>query len=44
MGLIKSAGQPHGILFPEKIQSKYWRLDRPNVEGAMHIWTQQSPI
>jgi predicted GH43/DUF377 family glycosyl hydrolase len=43
MGLISLPDNRNGILFPEKIQGKYWRLDRPNVEGAMHIWTQQSP-
>lgn len=43
MGLISLPDNRNATLFPEKIGGKYWRMDRPNVEGAQHIWTQQSP-
>ncbi len=43
MGLISWPDNRNGVLFPEKIGGKYWRLDRPNVRGAMDIWTGQSP-
>lgn len=43
MGLISEPDNRNGVFFPEKIQGKYWRLDRPNVDGRMHIWTMQSP-
>lgn len=43
LGVICWPDNRNGVLFPEKINGKYWRLDRPNVERAMDIWTGQSP-
>jgi predicted GH43/DUF377 family glycosyl hydrolase len=43
LGLITWPDNRNVVIFPEKIQGKYWRLDRPNVPGAMHIYTGQSP-
>lgn len=43
MGLISWPDNRNGVLFPEKINGKYWRLDRPNVDKAMDIWCGQSP-
>ncbi len=43
LGLISWPDMRNGVLFPEKINGMYWRLDRPNVENASDIWAGQSP-
>jgi beta-1,4-mannooligosaccharide/beta-1,4-mannosyl-N-acetylglucosamine phosphorylase len=43
LGLISEPDNRNGVLFPEKIDGRYWRLDRPNVDNAQDIWVQQSP-
>ncbi len=42
-GLISLPDDRNAVLFPEKINGKYWRMDRPNVKGATDVWVQQSP-
>jgi len=42
LGLISGPDNRNGVLFPEKIGGKYWRLDRPNV-GTYDIWAASSP-
>ncbi len=41
--LISWPDNRNGVLFPEKIGGMYWRLDRPNVPNASHIFVGQSP-
>lgn len=44
MGLISEPDNRNGVLFPEKINGKYQRIDRPNTGGkGGEIWTQSSP-
>ena len=43
LGLISWPDNRNGVLFPAKIGGKYWRMDRPNVDRALDIWTGQSP-
>lgn len=43
LGLISWPDNRNGVLFPRKINGMYWRLDRPNVERAMDVFTGQSP-
>jgi beta-1,4-mannooligosaccharide/beta-1,4-mannosyl-N-acetylglucosamine phosphorylase len=39
--LISLPDNRNGVLFPEKIGGKYWRLDRPN-DNSFDIWCCQS--
>lgn len=41
-GLIMPPDNRNGVLFPEKINGKYWLLHRPNVGGNMDIWISES--
>ncbi len=42
--LISLPDNRNGVLFPEKIRGKYFRLERPNSgAGNKHIWMQSSP-
>lgn len=43
LGLISGPDNRNGVLFPEKINGKYYRLDRPNSDQNNEIWTQSSP-
>jgi len=40
-GLIMGPDNRNGVLFPEKINGKYWLLNRPNV-GTYDIWIANS--
>ncbi len=42
-GLISEPDNRNGVLFPEKINGKYYRLDRPNDNGGFDIWCCSSP-
>lgn len=42
-GLISEPDNRNGVLFPEKIRGRYYRLDRPNVNGCFDIWACSSP-
>ena len=42
MGLISEPDNRNGVLFPEKIGGKFWRLDRPN-DNSFDIWAAASP-
>jgi len=42
LGLISGPGNKDGVLFPEKINDKYVRLDRPIGKGTGCIWTSFS--
>ncbi|MBC2596381.1 glycoside hydrolase family 130 protein [Ruficoccus amylovorans] len=42
MGLISEPDNRNGVLFPEKINGLYWRLDRPN-DNSFDIWASASP-
>jgi len=43
VGLVSEAGNKDGILFPEKINGDYVRLDRPISKGVGNIWLSYSP-
>ncbi len=44
MGFISETDNRNGVLFPEKINGLYARLDRPNAGGGIgHIWISYSP-
>jgi len=43
MGLISEPDNRNGVLFPEKVNGRYWRLDRPNVPGNYDLWVSASP-
>lgn len=43
LGPITEPDNRNVVIFPEKIQGKYWRLSRPNIDGRSYIWTGQSP-
>jgi len=43
IGLISGPGNKDGVLFPEKINGNYVRLDRPIGKNIGCIWTSQSP-
>lgn len=42
-GILCEPDNRNGVLFPEKINGKYHRLDRPNDNGGFDIWTCSSP-
>ncbi len=43
MGLISEPDNRNGVLFPEKINGLYYRLDRPNDNSGFDIWACSSP-
>ena len=43
MGIISEPDNRNGVLFPEKINGLYYRLDRPNDNGGFDIWLCSSP-
>jgi predicted GH43/DUF377 family glycosyl hydrolase len=43
MGIISRPGNKDGVLFPEKINGLYARLDRPIGNGIGSIWVSYSP-
>jgi len=43
VGLVSEAGNKDGILFPEKINGEYVRLDRPIAQGIGNMWISYSP-
>jgi predicted GH43/DUF377 family glycosyl hydrolase len=43
MGIISEPDNRNGVLFPEKINGLYYRLDRPNDNGGFDIWCCSSP-
>ncbi|MBN1794376.1 MAG: glycoside hydrolase family 130 protein [Candidatus Omnitrophica bacterium] len=44
MGFISSVDNRNGVLFPEKINGRYARLDRPNTsDGRAYTWVSYSP-
>ena len=43
LGMISSPGNKDGVLFPEKIDGLYARLDRPFGNGIGAIWISYSP-
>jgi len=43
MGCISEPDNRNGVLFPEKINGLYARLDRPNVGDTGDIWISYSP-
>jgi len=43
MGVVSGPGNKDGVLFPEKINGLYARLDRPFGNGVGSIWVSYSP-
>jgi len=43
LGPITEPSNKDAVLFPEKINGCYWKLDRPAAENMREIWISQSP-
>jgi predicted GH43/DUF377 family glycosyl hydrolase len=43
MGMVSAPGNKDGVLFPEKINGLYARLDRPIGNGVGSVWISYSP-
>jgi len=42
-GPVSEPTNKDSIIFPEKINGYYWKIDRPSAEGRNDIWINQSP-
>jgi predicted GH43/DUF377 family glycosyl hydrolase len=43
MGTITEPSNKDAVLFPEKIQGMYWKIDRPSGDHRRDMWISQSP-
>lgn len=43
IGPITEASNKDAVLFPEKIDGYYWKIDRPTAEERRDIWINRSP-
>ncbi len=43
LGPITEPSNKDAVLFPEKINGFYWKLDRPTAEDRREIWISRSP-
>jgi predicted GH43/DUF377 family glycosyl hydrolase len=43
LGPITEPSNKDAVLFPEKIDGFYWKLDRPTAENKREIWISRSP-